>query len=198
MARQVRKKSITEIKRAQILRSRRKALRITSFSPAEKSISGRVCEFLHWASLKYPKSIITYEEITQAVFMLGKKPSTGSKAVKSVTSAISRSRKVMKPKYKQDILTEKGVGARATVDELDVLSTSILRDTETHRRSAAKLKSTVDLINEKKLDRLIAQAPKEVRDEIMITRAWYTESLGKYIKMLEKPSSAKALLPPVP
>lgn len=193
-----RHKTVIDIKRQQVLKLRKKKLRLQLFKPKEKSISGRVCEFLFWAGQRHPKSIITYEEITQAIFSLGSKPTMANKLVKSAQSALSRARKSMKAKYRQDILTEKGVGARITIDDIDVLTTSVMRDAESHRRSVKKLQSTVSLINHKTLDQLIEEAPPDIKEDLEITRAWFKDSLLKLAKHYDKPGTEKALLPPVP
>jgi len=60
--------------RRRIMSVRRTKLKLTDYRPDEKSISGRVAEFLHWAGESYPQQVLTYEEITQAIFGLGKLP----------------------------------------------------------------------------------------------------------------------------
>lgn len=190
-------KSFFELQRAQTLKERRKKVNVSLFTPKEKSISGKVCEFLIWASLKYPKYIILHEEITQAIFVLGKIPPKASKHVKSVAGSLSRARRLMKDKYKQDIIVRRGVGARATIDDLDIMTTSVMRDVDKHERTAKNLKETVNLVNNKKVDALIDEAPASIREDLRISRDYFNEYLTKYIKLLDKPINVKALLPPV-
>lgn len=188
-------RSFFELQRAEVLRRRRKKVNVSAFTPQEKSISGKICEFLMWASIRYPKEFVLHEEITQAIFVIGRTPTKASKHVKSVAKAMSRARKTMKDKYKQDIIVLRGVGARATTDDLDIMQTAVIRDVEKHERTAKSLKDTVTLVNNKKLDALIDEAPPDVRDDLRIAKEWFVEHLQKYIKVLDK-HAAKALLPP--
>lgn len=198
MAKRSRGKSFYDLQRDKTIKSRKKKVNVTAFNPTARSISGKVCEFLLWAREKYPKYFILHEEITQAIFSLGRMPTKSSKHVRSVANAMGRARKVMKDKFQQDIIVQRGVGARATVDDLDVMTTSVMRDVEKHERTARNLKETVGLIDSKQLDKLIAEAPAEIRDDLAISKQYFQEYLMKYMKLLEKPTNVKALLPPIP
>lgn len=177
---------------------RRKKLKVDEFKPTSRSVSGKLAEFLWWVCDRYPRSFVTYEEMAQAVFSLASVAKGGSKQVESLRGAMSRARKLMQEKYKKDIVTMKGVGARATVDSADALSTSVMREVGNHERSCKRLQDTVSLINQKELDDLIQQAPPELREDLRVSRDWFVEHLVKYTKTLQKSTTAIALLPPTP
>src|SRR5512137_1830019 len=107
-------RSLTDINRAKILAQRRTKLKVTEYKPTVKSVSGKIAEFLNWVCVRWPRQYVTYEEIAQAVFDMGKLPVTSSKQVESVRNAMSSARKRMHDIYKRDIISAKGVGARAT------------------------------------------------------------------------------------
>jgi len=112
-------------------------------------------------------------------------------------SAISRARNVMRIKYKQDIVTIKGVGARATIGSSDALQTSVMREVITHQRSCQRLKETVALISSEELTKEIAAIKDpEIRDGLQIAKDYFEEYLVKYVKTLDKATTAAALLPP--
>ena len=191
-------KSLSDINRAKILSQRRIKLRITEYKLVAKSISGKMAEFLDWVGTKYPRHFVTYEEIAQAVFSLGKLPVAASKQVESVRGAMSAARRVMHARYKRDVITVKGVGARATVDAADTLTTSVMRDVTSHERRCKRLQDTVALVNQKELDDLIEQAPPDLREDLKVSRNWFVEHLTKYVKTLQKSTTTVALLPPAP
>jgi hypothetical protein len=179
---------------------RRRKLNVTSFSPLEKSIRGRVAEFLHWAMKKYPYQILTYEEVTQAIFGLGRAPQVGSKHVKSVRGGISSAAKLLMEKYKTSLVTLRGVGVRAAVDDTDILRESVTKDAERHRQTAAKLMKTAGLVSPEALQRQLKElkGDPKMKEEVLELSKWFNESLSKYVKSLEKPQATTALLPPPP
>lgn len=187
-----------EINRAKVLAQRRIKLKLSEYHPKEQYISSRIAEFLNWGAEKYPRSVFTYEEITQAIFTLGSLPKVGSKQVQNIRNAVSRARIIMRDKFKRDIVTIKGVGARATVDSADTLTTSVVREVASHERSCKKLKETVALINNKELQDLIEKAPADLKEDLRTLGDWYSDVLMRYVKRLEQPQAMQALLPPPP
>lgn len=199
MASKPTKKTHFELMRAKILRERRKKLQITKFKPEEKSIRGRIVEFLLWCAELYPHSIVTYEEITQAIFSLGRIPDQRSKHVKSVRGQMASASKVLLDKHEKTLITCRGVGARASVDNIDKLEQSIPKETVNFARAATKLSKVSDSIDGVALDKEIAALIDPThREELEIMSGWWKELQQKIIKSLKKPAAAKALLPPPP
>jgi len=194
------KKTVADIARARVLSQRRKKLNLTVFVPKEKSIKWRIAEFLHWAMKKYPHQVLTYEEITQAVFSLGRVPTAGSKSVKSVRGGISSGAKGLFERYKTSMITVRGVGARSSVDDADILRESVPKDAERHRQSGDKLIKTASLISPEALKAQLKgmSGDPNLKAEILELSKWFNESLGKYVKSLGRPATAAALLPPPP
>jgi hypothetical protein len=194
------KKTTFELMRAKILRERRKKLQITKFKPEEKSIRSRVAEFLNKCANDYPHSVITYEEITQAIFELGRVPDSRAKHVKSVRGQMSSAGKLLMEKYGRSLITCRGVGARASVDNADVLRESVTKDAERHRQTAEKLQKTASLIDPKVLEKELKELKGDpaLKEELLTLSTWFTESMGKYLKTLKRPQNEQALLPPPP
>jgi hypothetical protein len=197
MAVRKKKKSQIELTRARILAQRRKKLQIKSFHPKEKSIRGRTAEFLFWAKEKYPYQIVTYEEITQAIFSLGSVPNNKSPHVKSVRGQMSSVGKRLLELFKVSLITERGVGARASVDDRDILEQSVTKEAERTSLAAAKLKKVSDLVSPEKLSALLEELPNgQEKDDFLQLSTWFKEDLIKLVKKLEQPKQKAALLPP--
>jgi hypothetical protein len=191
------KKTTFELMRAKILRERRKKLQINKFEPEEKSIRGRIVEFMLHCADNYPHSIITYEEITQAIFGLGRVPDSRSKHVKSVRGQMSSAGKRLLELHDKTLITCRGVGARASVDNVDKLEQSLPKEAENFRRASAKLAKVSESIDELKLDKEISAVIDPAhREELEIVAGWWKELQQKIVKGLKKPATAKALLPP--
>lgn len=192
-------KTTIQTLRAKVLRERKRRLQVDKFHTAEKSICGRVAEFLHYCAELHPYSVITYEEITQAIFSLGRVPDTRSKHVKSVRSQMSTTGRLLSEKYKHSLITLRGVGARASVDDADVLRESVTKDVERHRATGEKLKRTVELIDPQRLrEQTHNIGDPALREEMLIASEWFHEFLLKYTRTLDQPKTAAALLPPPP
>lgn len=197
MATRKKKKSQIELTRARILAQRRRKLQLRSFQPREKSIRGRTAEFLFWAKGKYPYQLITYEEITQAIFSLGSVPNNKSPHVKSVRGQMSSVGKRLLELFKVSLITERGVGARASVDDKDVLEHSVTKEAERTSLAAAKLKKVSDLVSPERLASLLDELPVgQEKEDFLHLSTWFRDDLLKLIKKLEQPKQKAALLPP--
>lgn len=194
------KRTAADVRRARVLRERRKKLQIGKFQPKERSIRGRVAEFLYWAQERYPRQVVTYEEITQAIFSLGRVPTRTAKHVKSVRNNMSSAGKILMEKYRTSLVTVNGVGGRAAVDDADIARESVTKAAERHRQTAEKLKKTAELVNPKNLKEMVDSlgGDPEKQQELMEVSEWFSELMGTYIKALDKPRNAAALLPPPP
>ena len=194
------KRSAYDIRRAQILKERRKKLNLKMFKPEEKSICGRAAEFLNWAADRYPSSIITYEEVAQAVFSLGRIQDRRSAAVKSVRSAMSPATKILMTHYKRTLISLRGVGVRASVDDVDILQGTLTQNVERHKQTANKLQKTAALINPVQLAKQLETLGGDpvVKQGLVDLSEWLANDLNKYLKTLKQPRTERALLPPPP
>lgn len=193
------KQSTLEITRARVLSQRRK-MKLTQFKTEEKAICRRVAAFLAWCAAKYPYQIITYEEVTQAIFDLSRIPTAGSRHVKSVRGQMSSTGKILMDGYKNTLITMRGIGVRASVDDSDILRYSVTKEADRHRQTGKKLTETAALVSPEKLKAQTEglKGDSVLREEMIQLSAWLTESVSKYVKTLQKPSMAAALLPPPP
>jgi hypothetical protein len=170
------------------------------FKPQETSIRGRVAEFLDWAATKYPSQIITYEEVAQAVFSLGRVQSKQSAPVKSIRGQMSSSGKLLMSHYKRTIISMPGVGVRASIDDADILQGTLTKDVQRHKQTATKLQKTAALINPTALAAQLEtlDGDPEMKEQLVELATWFSDDLSKYLKTLKRPKVAAALLPPPP
>jgi hypothetical protein len=193
------KKTHFELMRAKILRERRKKLQLTKFKPEEKSIRGRVTEFLLWCADHYPHCIVTYEEITQAIFGLGRVPDSRSKHVKSVRGQMSSCGKLLLGVHSKTLITCRGVGARASVDHSDKARESLPDAAKNYQRAAEKLRKVAESIDQLELAAELKElVDPQLRQELSDVADWHKELINKVIKNLKKPTHVQALLPPPP
>jgi hypothetical protein len=193
------KKTQLEIKRSRIMAQRRKALRIRDFKPKETSICGRTAEFLIWAKDRYPHQFVSYEEITQAIFSLGKVPARTSAHVKSVRGQMSSAAKKLTAVYHTDIITEAGFGSRAAVDNTDRLKNVVPKAVDNYKRAATKLQETADRVNPANLEKELDIIPNgEEKQEVLELAEWFNERLVKLVRRIKQPQQIAALLPPAP
>jgi len=166
------------------------------FEPLAKSISGRVCEFLVWAAGKRPRSVLPYDEIAAAVLFEHQDTEEDLLSMEfSVRHAVSLARTKCRKQYHCDIITVRGVGLRASIDSADVLQHSVVRATETHRRTGVRLQEAADLVDNEEMPALIKATPAELRDELEVTHDWFTSHMAKYLRSFRR--SGKALQPTI-
>lgn len=192
-------KTQMEKKRAQVLSLRKSKLKLTEFSPQETSICGRTAEFLNWARVKYPHQTVTYEEITQAIFSLGRLPDLRSRHVRSVRNQMYSAAKKLIDVYNTTLITEKGVGARAAVNDADILENSVPKAVERHRQTADALGRTAAQVHPEALKKQLASLPDDkAKTDLLALAKWFNEDLIKYVRKLKQPQQTAALLPPPP
>lgn len=198
MAARRKKRTAAEISRAKVMHERRTKLRLNLFVPEERAINRRIAEFLAWAREKYPHQLLTYEEITMAIFSLDRIPPSGSPNLKSVRNQMQSAKVVLHEKYGSTIHVVRGVGARATVDDVDVMEHALPKDLARHKQTAESLKKTATLINPARLKEQLEDlgGDPEHKANLMQAAEWLDEYFWKYLKSLDRPTVKGALAPP--
>lgn len=194
------KRTQAELQVARMSRERREKLRLDRFTTDEKPICRRAAAFICWVRDLYPYSFVTYEEITQAVFKLGRAPSSSAQYVKSVRGQMSSTSKILSEKHRTSLITLRGVGVRAAVNDTDMLEQSVTKKAEAHRRTGDALSKLARMIDPRTLQKEIeAMGADPVRQKNLLDLAqWFKDDLCSLLKTVNRPSHAKALLPPPP
>jgi len=202
MATNSKKKTASEMERDRMMRDRRRRgvkINVAAYKAPTATAAAKVAHFLMWAAENYPREFLTYEEITQGVNGLSRRPAPNDKSVKLVANRISGARQNLRNKHNKDIQTKRGVGCRATVDEYDKAD-AIKRDAKAVKRSHEKLAKTLEMVSSKILAGEVREAkklkyPQEVIDEMEALGEMHAE-LDKRIKQLNAPVIRAALTPP--
>ena len=196
MTKMKKKKTVTEINRARVMRQRKTKLKLTGWEGTKGTLSGQICEFLHHMAVEFPHEVILYEEIVQALDKLRSRPASNNARVVQIRGNIATARKVMRRDYNRDVVGVPGVGVRATVDDLDIVQTAAIRDAKTVDRAARKMSATFDMVNTEEFKILVAQMenPKEFEE---LTN-WWINDMSKAIKKLRSSIKNNKLLPAPP
>lgn len=198
VARKRRPKTMIDVRRDKVLKARRIKLNIKTFKTEEKAISRRIAHFLFWGAQRYPRQILTHEEITQAVLGLGKVPARGATSVKSIKSSMSRAGQVLKSRYSCEKVSVVGVGCRATIDDLDIVENSMPKKADKLNKAIGDFQATAGLVSPERLKMALAELPAAEREEMTELAEWFSSSLLKCSKMLKRRGSEQGLLPPPP
>lgn len=194
------KRTQAEVRRAHVLSQRRGRLKITSFKTEETAISRRVLAFLLWARLQHPEQVMTYEEIAQAVYGFGRLPAAQSAAVKTVKSSLYSVGKTLQKNHGLTLITERGVGARASTDNVDKMMKSlpvVAQRLSTARDNYVTVVHQIDCLG---LEQELAEMsgdPKRAKEAAELF-AWFQSDVVKLVGVLDRPSTVKGLIPPPP
>ncbi len=144
--------------------------------------SHRLADFLLQASKACPRRFFDKRSLAKVAYNLGRQPADDSDYVKRLSSALSTAGEVLR-KERKGIVTDKVDGARATVDDRDLLET-------VHRKKRRRVGSAVESLA--KTDAVIVPAnlPPALRDELNRSR--------DAIKKLASGVSALPALPAAP
>jgi len=101
--------------------------------------------------------------------------------------------------YNTTLITEKGVGARAAVNDADILENSVPKAVERHRQTADALGRTAAQVHPEALKKQLASLPDDkAKTDLLALAKWFNEDLIKYVRKLKQPQQTAALLPPPP
>jgi hypothetical protein len=190
------KKSLSEQRRARVLRARKSKLKLTGWEGIKNTLSGQVCEFLHHMAVEFPHETILYEEIVQALDGLRSRPKPGNPRIKQIRNIISNARVVMRRDYNRDIVGVPGVGVRATVDDLDMVQTAAIRDAQRVDRAARKFDETVSMVNTEEFKLLAEHSPDPTAFKELTE--WFCNDVKSAVKHLRASVKDRKLLPAPP
>lgn len=159
------------------------------YKPKMGTTVGKIAELLDWAAEELPHKIITYPQITKAVMGYPRMPRQDSKEVELIRSRISGVRQKLVKDFDRDIVTESGIGCRATVDSADILKHCVTKRAKRLSSANTKLQESISIMDEEGL--------LETNPDLADLVSWLQEELKPLIKKLQTPKSVRALLPPV-
>lgn len=124
------------------------ALDISGYQHNPKlSITQRAAHYLDWSAREYPKQFTPYNLLVKAIMGFGTTPRLDSDAVNSLRSNMQRVKHYLVGTYGRELVSEPGVGVRATTDDADLLTTSLpvrLRRLQGAQKAVANTASLID------------------------------------------------------
>jgi|HubBroStandDraft_2_1064218.scaffolds.fasta_scaffold00001_92 hypothetical protein len=153
------------------------------------SISHRIAFLLDWAAKKNPYAIIPYNIILKYIMGFSHTPRMANEDVDTLRRKLPGCRPILQKKYKRDIRNVSGVGARATVDDLDLVKSSLPGNVRRVNSAHAALQKNSEMVN-------IAKLPDHGPDKQW--RDWYAKTVSPALKALSDDPRVAKLLPPAP
>lgn len=87
----------------------------------EESIPARIARFLDWAASEYPRSLIPMNLVYKAIMGMARTPTMDSSEVERLRSRMYAAKKHLHKVYGRTLVSEPGVGIRASVDSNDIV-----------------------------------------------------------------------------
>ena len=153
------------------------------------SLPQRGAHFLDWAAKNFPGQYVSYNMFLKAIMGFSKTPRIDGDAVEQLRGRMGRIREILKKNYGREVDSQRGVGARATVDDADTLKTSL--PGKMKRLHSAK-KAVVETVN------LIDPANIPNTPDMKALKNWMVTDVRDIMKTLTSPSFEAKLLPPRP
>lgn len=156
-------------------------------SPTKAGLSARLAHFLDWAAKNAPGQYIAYNVLTKTVHKLDRLPNMESDLVRTVRGNMTSTRAKLVKLYSRDLDSLPGIGVRATCDDADTLSVSLPKKMRRFTAAKRSLKSTVDLIDPRKIPNTPEMKP---------LKEWLNRSVSEVMKLISSPDFEQKCLPP--
>lgn len=150
-------------------------------------LSTRCADFLHWLCQKRPEVFVAPNIAVKAIMGYGHTPRLKSDEVDKLRSKYGTIRKVLRAKYNRDLIVEAGAGIRASVDDADVLVSSLPKFVKKLDSARSAVIQADNLIDMKK----VPNTP-----ELAAHRAWHDKQVKPLNKLLISPAFEAMLMLP--
>jgi hypothetical protein len=144
----------------------------------------RIAHFLNWCAIHLPNQTPPYNISCKAINGYAHTPRVNNEEVVSTRRRTSMARKVLQQKYNRDLKTVPGVGARATVDSVDIVKATLPGRVSRINSAVKGLQDSAALVDVNKLP------PKSPE------RVWFENNITPGIKALTTDERIQRLLPP--
>lgn len=144
----------------------------------------RIAHFLNWGAVHLPNQTFPYNIICKAIMGYGHTPRVNNEEVDATRRRTSMARRVLQQKFKRDLKSIPGVGARATVDSIDVVKATLPGRVSRVNSAVKGLQESAALVDVNKLPAKSAE------------RVWFENHITPGIKALTTDERIQRLLPP--
>lgn len=164
----------------------KKPFRPTDFTPEDGvSVALKIAQMLDWAAMKAPGTIVTYPQIAKVILSLGRLPRQDAREVEMVRSRVSSARQKLISDFERDLVTEPGIGCRATFSDADTIANCITKRTRRLLLAKDRLTESINILSEEGMIEAKSDIPQLVE--------WLNEELKPLLKTIDKPKNVKAL-----
>lgn len=126
---------------------------------SEMSQPKRVAHFLDWSAKHMPRQWHQYNLVLKAINGYKGLPRLDSKEVLALKDTMSRVRSILLTVYKRGMVTARGVGIRATVDDADLLVHDVSKKGKALGTAISKFTEVVNLVNPANIPKTKEMAP---------------------------------------
>lgn len=145
------------------------------------SVPKRMANCLVWAATACPGQFIPLNYLLQATMGYGRTPAINTKEVEQLKTRMYQVRKVLMNDYKLDMVTERGVGVRATFSSEDVAKHTLPKKVKRFENSRRSVEGTLQIVDSSKIQN------KELKS--------WVNGLSPAFKALANSDLVKKLLP---
>lgn len=146
----------------------------------------RIAAFLTWWAKQHPHDFAAYNEILKAIEGYKKLPRMDTKDVEAVRECTGRAEKILHRDYKRVLIRHRGLGARASVDDLDIIRNKQVQKAKRMHSAAKSFIDTDALVDVRTIADTAANRP---------WTNWYRRDAGAIVKMVNSEDFLGKLLP---
>lgn len=154
---------------------------------AELTKPARIAAFLAWWAQQRPYDFAAYNEILKAIMGYAKLPRMDTKDVEAVRDCTGRSEKILHEQFKRALIRHRGLGARASVDDADVIRHKQVDRARQVERSVMRFVRQGEIVD-------VRRVPDSPENRVL--KQWYQRDASNIIKMVSAPEFLAKLLPP--
>ena len=163
-----------------------KAVDPRGFKPStEKGMCFRAAQFLDWARDKHPKQFVPWNVLLKACLGVKRTPNLNSRDVENLRNQAGRIRLILQSEYKRAMVTQPGIGCRASTDADDTLTHDVTARARRVVSAQNTLRTSIDLVKTSELS---------AKPEMKQLRDWFTRDVRQVGNQID--GLLKRLLPP--
>lgn len=153
----------------------------------EMSKPHRIAAFLDWWAKKAPYDFAMYNEVLKAIEGYKRLPRLDTEEVDSLRGRIGSAERIVHEKYRRAVVRHRGLGVRATVDDVDVVRHKSVDRTRKVERAIVALARQDEIVDVNK----IPNTP-----ENRALKQWYNRDVKGILKQIAAPEFLAKMLPP--
>jgi hypothetical protein len=148
----------------------------------------RAAQALDWAAEQFPEQWVAYNILLRAIRGFSHTPKLASRDVENLRHKMSRVREILRRVYSRDLISEPGVGVRATSASLDVLKTAMVQRARRLASASTNYAATAALVEASEIPATEANRP---------WLQWWKSSVKQTLAVITDDGYLRKLLAPV-